>query len=94
MLEAYAASLPVIASDHGGLSELVNADQDGLVFRPGNVADLARVMQSILDDVGLNRRLQQGAQQRYVLDTEAEMQQLIGLYESAYAAADVVVSHV
>lgn len=94
MLEAYAASLPVIASDHGGLSELVNAGEDGLVFRPGDVVDLARAMQSILDDAELNRRLQQGAQRRQVLDTETEMQQLIKLYTTVNAAVDVVVSHV
>jgi len=94
MLEAYAAGVPVIASDHGGLSELVEAGQDGLVFRPGNAADLARAVQSILDDTELNRRLQQGAQQRHVLDSEAEMQHLIKLYETVYAAADVMVSHV
>lgn len=97
ILEAYAAHLPVIGSDHGGITELVNHGQDGLVFRPGDAVDLAKAMQSVLDNPQLNTQLQYGARQRFIRDTEDEMQQLLGIYESVYttyAKASVWVNHV
>ncbi|HAJ37855.1 MAG TPA: glycosyl transferase family 1 [Chloroflexi bacterium] len=80
ILEAYAASIPVICSDHGGLAELVEPGKDGLIFRPGDAADLAQAMQRVVDDADLNRRLQEGARQRNVLDIDGEMQNLMQLY--------------
>jgi len=81
MLEAYAANLPVIASDHGGMRELVEDGRDGLLFRPGDAAELARTMQRIVDDADLNSQLQAGARRRLVRDTEDEMRQLLTIYD-------------
>ena len=50
VLEARAAGLPVLASDFGGLAEVVRDEQDGELFRPGDVADLAQRMQRLLDE--------------------------------------------
>ena len=55
--EAFQARLPVLASDHGGLRERVREGIDGLLFRPGDPADLARVMRRLLDEPGLLERL-------------------------------------
>jgi glycosyltransferase involved in cell wall biosynthesis len=41
ILEAYAVGLPVIASDLGGMSSLVDDGRTGLHFRPGDPEDLA-----------------------------------------------------
>jgi glycosyltransferase involved in cell wall biosynthesis len=41
ILEAYAVGLPVIASDLGGMSSLVDHGRTGLHFRPGDPKDLA-----------------------------------------------------
>ncbi|MFN3241880.1 MAG: glycosyltransferase family 4 protein [Planctomycetota bacterium] len=40
MLEAFAAGVPVIASDLGGLAEIVEPDRNGRTFRSGDVASL------------------------------------------------------
>jgi len=40
MLEAFAAGVPVIASDLGGLSEIVQEGKNGTVFRANDAADL------------------------------------------------------
>ncbi|MRW89954.1 glycosyltransferase [Duganella sp. FT80W] len=40
-VEAFAAGLPVIASGHGGLGELIQDGVTGLHVRPGDAADLA-----------------------------------------------------
>ena len=41
LVEAYACGLPVIASRIGALAELVRDGETGLLFEPGNAADLA-----------------------------------------------------
>jgi glycosyltransferase involved in cell wall biosynthesis len=45
--EASLAGVPVIVSDHGGLREFVRHGHNGLTFRPGNVASLRSVIQSL-----------------------------------------------
>jgi glycosyltransferase involved in cell wall biosynthesis len=42
ILEAYAVGLPVIASDLGGMSSLVDHGRTGLHFRPGDPNDLVK----------------------------------------------------
>lgn len=54
--EAFQARVPVVASRHGGLAELVRDGLDGLLFRPGDAHDLARVMRRLMDD-GERKRL-------------------------------------
>lgn len=44
LVEAMAAGLPVIASRIGALAELVREYDTGLLFTPGDAADLARVL--------------------------------------------------
>lgn len=94
ILEAYAAGVPVICSDHGGLSELVAPGEDGLVFRPGDAEALAQSLQMVMEDAALSRRLQAGARRRYVRDIEEEMQHLIELYTVVHKGIDVVADHV
>ena len=42
LVEAFASSLPVIASRLGALAELVEPGRNGLLFEPGSARDLAR----------------------------------------------------
>lgn len=42
IIEAFAAGLPVVASNLGAMAELVQHERTGLLFRPGDPADLAR----------------------------------------------------
>jgi glycosyltransferase involved in cell wall biosynthesis len=50
VLEAFAAGVPVIASDLGGLSEIVREGENGLLFEAGNAAALARTIERVADD--------------------------------------------
>lgn len=59
--EAFQARLPVVASDHGGLRERIRDGLDGLLFRPADPADLARVLRRLLEEPGLRARLGQDA---------------------------------
>ena len=49
-LEAAAAGLPVLLSDHGAMAELFAPDADGLLFPPGEVAGLHRALGRLDDD--------------------------------------------
>ncbi len=57
VLEAFAAGVPVVAADAGTLPEYVRPDGanggTGLLHRPGDAADLARMLAAVQDDVSL-----------------------------------------
>jgi glycosyltransferase involved in cell wall biosynthesis len=90
ILEAYAAGIPVIASNLGGMAELVNDDQDGKLFAAGDATDLASKMQNILNDSALNARLQQGARQRILRNTDSEMEQVLAIYRNVASLTQLV----
>jgi len=50
ILEAYEAATPVVASEIGGLSHIVEHGQTGLLFRPGDAADLAAKLRMVTSD--------------------------------------------
>ncbi len=50
ILEAFWAGRPVIASDVGGMAELVRNEVNGLTFRVGDAADLARVIRRLASE--------------------------------------------
>lgn len=50
MLEAFAAGVPVIASDLGGLSEIVETDVNGVVFEAGSAPSLRQAIERIAAD--------------------------------------------
>jgi glycogen synthase len=60
-LEAMASGTPVLASDTGGLREIVDHEVTGLRFPPGAAGALAREAARVLTDRRLARRLAAGA---------------------------------
>ncbi len=57
ILEAFAHRTPVIASNLGGMAELVRDGQNGLLFAPGDADDLAGQLRRLLDEPGLKSAL-------------------------------------
>ena len=55
--EAYLAGIPVIATDHGGMAELVLDGVSGLHFKRGDAADLRAKIQRFLDEPDLKDRM-------------------------------------
>jgi glycosyltransferase involved in cell wall biosynthesis len=49
-IEAFAKGTPVIASNHGAPADVVDHNRTGLLFRPGDAADLALNVHALLDD--------------------------------------------
>lgn len=84
IVEAYASGLPVIASRIGALAELVDHERTGLLFEPGDAADLARKLAWAEQHPQRMREMGQAArreyEQRYTPETNHE--QLVGIYRS------------
>ncbi|HLF29141.1 MAG TPA: glycosyltransferase family 4 protein [Anaerolineae bacterium] len=79
ILEAQAAGVPVIATELGGMAELVRHEENGLLFRLNDAADLSRQMSRLLGDPGLLIGLRDCAPPVKTLDQEmAELLQLYG----------------
>jgi GT2 family glycosyltransferase/glycosyltransferase involved in cell wall biosynthesis len=58
--EAFAAGAPVIASNLGGMREMVREGVDGLLFDPGRSDALASEIRRLLEEPGLLQRLRAG----------------------------------
>jgi glycosyltransferase involved in cell wall biosynthesis len=63
-LEALACGVPVVATNAGGLKEIVVHGECGLVVPAGDKGALARALHSLLTDDQLRRRLTAGARPR------------------------------
>jgi glycosyltransferase involved in cell wall biosynthesis len=64
-VEAMAAGIPVIASRIGGLPYTVTDGVNGLLCEPGDAADLARKIATLLDDGDLRRRMGLAGRKRF-----------------------------
>jgi len=67
-VEAMAAGRPVVASRIGGLPFTVADGATGLLCAPGDIADLAYRLETLLDDPSLRRRLGQAGRQRFAAE--------------------------
>lgn len=82
ILEAHATGTPVVATRLGGMAELIQHNQNGLLFEPGNVRSLATELQRLLDEPTLLAQLQAGIQP--VPSIEEETGTLVSLYRSLF----------
>ncbi len=84
-VEAMAAGVPPVASARGSFPELITDGVDGVLFEPGDVTALARVLQEVDAEPDRYRMLGSAARQtyerRFAVDTN--LQQLVRVYEYA-----------
>ncbi len=87
IIEAYACGLPVVASDLSALSSLVQDGVTGRLFRPGDHAQLAVAVHSLLDDPARLAAMRQAARQSYLAHYTAEINagQQLDIYRQALA---------
>jgi len=63
-LEAMACGVPVVATAVGGLKEIVQDEESGLLVQPGDPESLAQGLTTLLTDEPLRRHLATGARRR------------------------------
>jgi glycosyltransferase involved in cell wall biosynthesis len=83
LVEAMATGLPVVTTAISGIPELVRDGSNGLFVTPGNIAQLADVLDRLLTDGALRRRLGQRAAEdvRTHFDRRRHMVSLVGIFE-------------
>ncbi len=85
ILEAFACGVPVVASGHGAMRELVRAEVTGVLFNPGDACDLKEKISSLSGDpqktiaMGLQARKQ--FEEHY--SAQSNYKQLMSIYDQA-----------
>ncbi len=86
-LEAMACGTPVVASDAGGLRELVRHSETGLLCKPGDAAALAEALDTLLGDASLAERMGvRGAFRAERFSWDASAARLAAVYEQVASA--------
>jgi glycosyltransferase involved in cell wall biosynthesis len=87
LIEAMAAGLPIVATDVGGVSEIVIAGEQGSLVAAGDAAALAAELHLLAGDLPLRQRLGRAGRERAELFTEDRMIESYGrLYRSMVKA--------
>jgi len=82
VLEAMWAGVPVAATDVGGVGEMIHDGVHGLLCPPRDPDALARILQRLIADAKLRRRLAENAHQRLIekFTFEKRMERVLDLY--------------
>ncbi len=82
-IESQAVGTPVVASNTGGLSEIVEHEMTGLLVPPGNSGAIANSILRIRDDETLRRRIVHRGQNQYheKFGADLHIAQVVGVYE-------------
>jgi glycosyltransferase involved in cell wall biosynthesis len=84
-LEAMAMGKPIVASDVGGLRELLSDGETARLFPAGSAPALAAAVSELLADGPLRSRL--GEMARQVARQQRDWRMIVPRYREAYAAA-------
>jgi glycosyltransferase involved in cell wall biosynthesis len=82
LLEAMALGKAVVASDIGGVPEIVEDGVSGLLVRAGDVEQLCSVLGRVLADDGARGRLGEGARRR--IEARFSVTRMMGTYAEIY----------
>lgn len=89
IIEAYACGIPVIASDHGAMRELVHHGYTGLRFRPTDADELAQSVRQLWRNEELLARISHNARQEFErkYTAEANYRALMNVYSAVLSAS-------
>ena len=77
ILESFARYTPVLATNLGGMAELINHGENGLLFKLGSVEDLAGQLKRILNEPGLLEKLKNGIETFHSVNDELDELEMI-----------------
>jgi glycosyltransferase involved in cell wall biosynthesis len=88
VVEAMSVGTPVLAARCGALADLVADNHTGLLFQPGDPADIARIVNSAFGSEDRLQVLGRAARTRYLAEfaPESSLAHLIEIYEAAILA--------
>jgi glycosyltransferase involved in cell wall biosynthesis len=84
VLEGMASGLPVVASDVGGIPELVTSGDTGLLVPPADPAALADALLRLMTDAPLSSRLGRAA--RATVEARYSFERMVAAFDRCYAA--------
>ena len=82
VLEAMAAGLPVLATNVGGVPEIVQHEKTGLIVPPKDQAALSQAMEHLIANEGLRRTL--GSQGAQIAASKFSIQKMVADYEGLF----------
>ena len=82
VIEAMAAGLAVVASDAGGIPEVVESNRNGLLVSPGDPAALATALGALVGDLEPCVRL--GAAARATIRARFSFERMVDAFQSVY----------
>ncbi|MEM9555768.1 MAG: glycosyltransferase [Acidobacteriota bacterium] len=82
MLEAMAASRPVVSTAVGGVPEAIDDGVEGLLVARDDIVGLSEALERIVDDVALRRRRGRAARRRF--EGELHARHMVTRYETLY----------
>ncbi|AFY59071.1 glycosyltransferase [Rivularia sp. PCC 7116] len=84
LLEAMAWGLPVVVTPVGGIPELITSAENGLLVAPGDIQQLSKNMQQLVENQPLRVSLGSAARQSVIpLDVKAYCTEMYQIYNSA-----------
>lgn len=83
LIEAGAVGLPVVASRIYGVTDAVVDGETGLLHQPGNIDDLTRKLESLLENASLRRVLGEAGRNRVsaLFNTESVKEAMVGFLQ-------------
>lgn len=85
VLEAMAAGLPIVASNVGGIPELISHERTGLLVAPGDAAALAASLLRVMTEPSLAARLGNAA--RVAAQARYSFHHMVTAFDACYIAA-------
>ena len=86
--EALALGIPVIASNLGGLPELIDEGKNGFIFDPRRSAELTAILMRIASNERLRDHLREGARRTPVMTIKEHSERIRAVYEHARIGFD------
>ena len=81
VIEAMAAGLPVVASNVGGLPEVIDDKVNGILFKPGDVGDLSEKLLTLINSEETRHQLSKNA---LLKAKEFDIKRMLNKYYSLY----------
>ena len=92
VLESFRSGTPVVASNIGGIPELIEDGYNGRLFEAGNVAELKNILENLLESPLELKRLGEGAlESAKKYDIEQHVTDLVALYEELIARTPLLI---